>query len=445
MDVRVWSPAASGPLRQDLLQACVHASTQGVVVQGDLTDASFYEQWADVYPLCVILSLRGPLQERVREFAATYLPRAISLVLHHGHPEKSPRTLDNDRELILTWAELLWRPVAAELRHLQSIHRVRELRSFTDDADHIALLLQPDPDPDGLAAALGLRTVLGRNKLSTPIVSFGRVTRPENLAMLRLLDIEVLTIQPEELAGYDRVLLLDTQPGHFSFPLARVDGVIDHHPEVGDYGEIPFLDIRTHYGATSTIIAEYLKAAACSVGQRLATALIYGIKTDTLHLNRSVSDGDLDAYVGLYPHVNTNLLRRMEKPELPRRFAPVLAEALREVAVEGKVLSSCLGEVEREDLIPQIADFLLQFEDVEWVLASGVFEGNVIVSVRNVGYVKNAGDAVKRVVCGWGTGGGHRSMAKAIFPLDLWLGRFGSSKPQDIQREILALFVEELA
>lgn len=444
MEVKVWCPTKTGPLQSELLEACAITGDDAILAKGDLNRSQYYGPWKKYDPVCVVLAFKDEEKhEQARERILEELPEAIILSLLIGHPDKSPRKLDNERELVLTWAELLTRPVSAELRHIQSTHHIKALRDVLDSGDKIALLLQPDPDPDGLAAALALRVVLGRNKVSTPIVSFGRVTRPENLAMMRLLDIEVATIKPEDLKGYDRVALLDTQPSHFPFALPRVDVVIDHHPLTASYASVPYVDIRPQYGATSTILTEYLKAAACPIGQRLATALLYGIKADTLHLNREVIDADLDAFVSLYPNINYNLLRRIEKPELPMRFAPILAEALRGMVCECGVLVTCLGTVEREDLIPQVADFLLQFEDVEWVVCAGVFEGNVVMSIRNVGYVKNAGDVVKRVIAGWGIGGGHRTMAKAIFPTTAWKQRFGTLSAVAIRDEALKMFVEE--
>jgi len=446
MDVRVWCPAKASTLQDELTEACEAIGGEDLIAKGELGKTNFYKQWSKYDPICVVLAFRDADEHRMaRRHIIDDLPEAIILSLKHGHPEESPRQLAGGRELILTWAELLSRPVGAELRHIQTTHLVKKVREVLGEGDRIALLVQPDPDPDGLASALALRTILGRNKVSTPIVSFGKVTRPENLAMMRLLDIEVLRISPKELAEFDRVAMLDTQPSHFGFNLERVDAVIDHHPtaNANPYPNISFVDIRHQYGATSTILTEYLRAAACSIGQRLATALLYGIKADTLLLNREVIDADLDAFVSLYPSINYNLLRRIEKPELPMKFAPVLADALRQMVCESGVVVSCLGQVEREDLIPQVADFLLQFEDVEWVVCAGLFDGNVVMSVRNVGYVKNAGDVVKRVINGWGLGGGHRTMAKAIFPQSEWKNRYGNLTSNAIRDVILSLFLQE--
>ena len=56
--------------------------------------------------------------------------------------------------------------------------------------------------PDGYAgfvlprSGLALRQVLGRNKQTAPLVTFGRVTRPENIAMVKLLEIDAEPLMP---------------------------------------------------------------------------------------------------------------------------------------------------------------------------------------------------------------------------------------------------------
>lgn len=69
--------------------------------------------------------------------------------------------------------------------------RLKELRALVGDSERVAILLQDDPDPDAIASGIALRTLLGRNKLTTPLFSFTDITRPENRAMVQLLEIEV--------------------------------------------------------------------------------------------------------------------------------------------------------------------------------------------------------------------------------------------------------------
>ena len=89
---------------------------------------------------------------------------------------------------------------------------------------------------------------------------------------------------------------MDLQPPHLSIPPKEIDLVIDHHPEQFNY-KSHIKDIRPTYGATSTIVVEYLMCTNNSIGTRLATALLYGIKkSDTFALSREVNEWDVLAF-----------------------------------------------------------------------------------------------------------------------------------------------------
>src|SRR5947208_13770033 len=145
--------------------------------------------------------------------------------------------------------------------------------------------------------------------------------------------------------------------------------------------------------------------------------MLYGIKSDTLGLSREVNEWDVEAFSYLYPLANQNLMRRIERPELPAAALDALSLALKNRRVIDKVAFVHLGRIERDDLIPQMADFSLSFEGIEWAFVSGVYESNYIISVRNVGYVRAAGRVLKEAFGDIGSAGGHASMAKAIIPL----------------------------
>lgn len=312
--------------------------------------------------------------------------------------------------------ELLESNIRWHIRLARTMRRVEEVKQHFEDAESVLILLQDDPDPDAIASGLALRQVLGRNKQTAPLASFGRVTRPENIAMVKLLDIEIDKITKDDLDQFDRIAVVDLQPPHLAIAPEQIDLVIDHHPEQFNY-KSHIKDIRPSYGATSTILLEYLLCAGSGIGTRVATAMLYGIKSDTFALSREVNKWDVEAFSHLYPLANQNIMRRIERPELPPAALDALSHALKNRKVVGKVAFVHLGRVERDDLIPQMADFSLSFEGVEWALVSGVYESNYIISVRNVGYVRAAGRMVKEAFGNIGSAGGHASMAKAIIPL----------------------------
>ena len=312
--------------------------------------------------------------------------------------------------------ELLESHLRWHIRLAKTMRRVEEVRNHFESAESVLILLQDDPDPDAVASGLALRQVIGRNKQTAPLGSFGRVTRPENLSMIKLLEIEIEKITEARLKEFDRIAVVDLQPPHLSHPPAEIDLVIDHHPEQFNY-KSHIKDIRPGYGATASILLEYLLCTESNIGTRLATAMLYGIKSDTFLLAREVNEWDVEAFSYLYPLANQNLMRRIERPELPPAALDALSLALKNRRVVDKVAFVHLGRVERDDLIPQMADFSLSFEGIEWAFVSGVFESNYIISVRNVGYVRAAGRVMKDAFGDVGSAGGHASMAKAIIPL----------------------------
>src|SRR4030066_608396 len=322
--------------------------------------------------------------------------------------------------------------------------KVQSIKELFEDKDKILLLIQADPDPDAIASALAFRHLIGRNRMTAHIVSFGEVTRPENLAMLRLLDIQVDKVGPEVFAKYDGLCMLDVQPPHLGDVLSQtvppVDVLIDHHPEKPGY-QVKIKDIRATYGATSTILTEYLRAVDFNISQRLATALLYGIKSDTLLLGRGVDPADIEAFSYLYPLANTNVLRKIERPEVYPEDIDSFSNALKKRKIIKNILFSHLGRVRREDVIPHFADFSLQIEGVEWSVVSGIFKGNLIISVRNVGYVRSAGVIMKNAFSQLGSAGGHSHMAKAVVPLKNFFRFFGDRRESTIRDRIEDLFL----
>lgn len=336
--------------------------------------------------------------------------------------------------------------VDQEFDHLENLRRVVDLRTLLLPRQKIAILLQPDPDPDGIACGVALRALLGRKSSTCPLVSFGEVKRPENLAMVQALGIDVRTVTGDDLVDYDGLALVDVQPSVFGentpARVRSVDVVIDHHPERPGYDAV-FKDIRPSYGATATILTGYVRAAEMEIRPKLATSLIYGIKSDTQLLGRETSRHDIEAFAFLHAWHSPALLRRIERPALPVGGLKALGRALTHTSVDDGIHLLVLGRV-REDVIPQVADLGLQAEGAEWAIAAGIVNSDLVFSVRNVGYVRGAGDVVRGVVEGLGVGGGHRSMAKGIIPLKAFREVYGRADRATIREALHRAFVKAI-
>jgi len=229
------------------------------------------------------------------------------------------------------------------------------------------------------------------------------------------------------------------QPHYFGEAFHRVDLVIDHHPEQSGYTSV-FKDIRPDYGSTSTILTEHLRSVDVNISERTATAMLYAIKSDTLFFNRQTNRVDLEAFSYLYSVADAAMIRKMEGAEItPERLEYVL-KAYQGGATVDQVFCAFLGSLPREDFIPYVADFFLQLEDVKWTIVAGIVGDSLVISVRNLGYSKNAGEFVRRHFSDIGSAGGHRAMAKAVIPLSAFRDKFG-----DLVAGSLAPRLQELA
>jgi nanoRNase/pAp phosphatase (c-di-AMP/oligoRNAs hydrolase) len=344
----------------------------------------------------------------------------------------------------LDLAELLTQSLTNELGRSLTRARVQQYQRYFADADRVLILLHNEPDPDALAAGLALRNVLRRTRTTAVIGALQGITRPENLRMADLLDIRLETMTPAEFGGFDRIATVDVQPHYFGGMLPRVDLVVDHHPEQPGYTAV-FKDIRADYGSTCTILTEHLRAVDVSISERTATAMLYAIKSDTLFFARQTNRVDLEAFTFLYPLADPALIRKMEGAEITLERLEHVTRALGTSQLRNQVFSAFVGETTREDFIPYTADFLLQVEDVKWTIVSGIVGGQLIVSVRNLGYSRNAGEFVKANFGDIGSAGGHRAMAKAVVPVEKFRGKFGDLSGRGIAARIGEMAEEFLA
>lgn len=283
------------------------------------------------------------------------------------------------------------------------------------------MVAQSVPDPDGMASATALKHLLAEKAgVEGVIATSGKVGRAENRATLQLLGETFEDIDNLDLDSFDLVAMVDTQPGfrNNAWPPERpVDVCLDHHPRCAGEPSAPFSDIRPEYGATSTILTEYLRAARIEPAAPLATALLYGIKTDTQDLSRGAMPADTDAFLYLYPRANPRLLGQIERRPLPRSHFATLARALQACHLYDTVAVCDLGRVESSDAVGEHADFFLRIEGVRWSLCYGICDDRLCLSLRTVLRQGQAGTVMAAMVEDMGSGGGHEMFAGGSVPL----------------------------
>jgi len=343
----------------------------------------------------------------------------------------------------LALSELFGGPLLTEFSRSLTRLKVQQYQRFFADADRVLVLLHNEPDPDALASGLALRNVLRRTRQTCIIAALEGVTRPENVRMVNLLDLHVEPITPAQVAEYERIAMVDVQPHYFGGLIDRVDLVIDHHPEQPGYTAV-FKDIRPDYGSTSTILTEHLRAVDANISERTATALLYAIKSDTLFFNRQANRVDIEAFSYLYPLADAALIRKMEGAEITMERLEYVVKAKQYGRMAEQVFCAFLGTTPREDFIPYVADFYLQLENVKWTIVAGIVNDSLIMSVRNLGYSRNAGEFVRKYFADIGSAGGHRAMAKAVVPLHAFREKFGNLPADAFTERVLNMALEFL-
>src|SRR6266851_3952893 len=411
----------SRSLARRLLEAGV------AVTAGDPRRTETYLK-ADLGPgTCVIVEDNGTRGLRKILQAIRDAGGALIYVLGVGGEASSKRAEEFHTEFpdmaYLSMAELFGGPLLTEFSRSLTRARVQQYQRYFADADRVLILLHNDPDPDAMASGLALRSVLHRTRTTAIIGALQGVTRPENLRMLNLLDIHVDTVTSANLSDYDRIAMVDVQPHYFGGLSDHADLVIDHHPEQPGYAAV-FKDIRPDYGSTSTILTEHLRSVDVSISERTATAMLYAIKSDTLFFTRQTNRVDLEAFSYLYQLADAALITKMEGAEITLERLDYVVKAHKSGALVEQVFCAFLGSTAREDFIPYVADFFLQLEHVKWTVVAGIVNDAMIVSVRNLGYSKNAGEFARRFFADIGSAGGHRSMAKALVPMRAFQEKF---------------------
>ena len=202
--------------------------------------------------------------------------------------------------------------------------RLRKLLSVARSHKRALVLTHDNPDPDAVASACGLAFLLEHGAHVHAQAAYGGIIgRAENKALLKVLHLPIQPVGRVEASQFDLVCLVDTQPEVGNYSLAARSApelVIDHHPARPASLLSAFHDVGGPAGATSTLVTQYLRAARLVPGPTLATALFYGIKSDTRDLGREVEGADVDCYNWLFPHVDKQALSRIEHPQVPARY-----------------------------------------------------------------------------------------------------------------------------
>jgi len=291
-----------------------------------------------------------------------------------------------------------------------SADRLPEFFKQFSSSDQVLVVISADPD--AIACALAVSRLLAGRTAGVTIANVNQVNRPDNLAMIRLLKVPLVAFSDVRTEQFAKLVIVDSQPKHNERMTAlHPQVIIDHHPDSGY--QAPFTDIRPTYGATATILTEYLRAARIVPAQTLATALYHAIKTDTDDFKRQTLAEDLQAFQYLFRRTNIQLARRITQADLRLDYLKYFKTALQYMHLRKGRVFVHLGAVANPDVCVIIADFFMRIHTVSWSIISGVCDKKLVVIFRNDGARKNAGRVAQEGFGSFGSAGGHKTMARA--------------------------------
>lgn len=310
--------------------------------------------------------------------------------------------------------------------------RAKRLLRVLADKKRILITTHQHPDPDALASSFALcRLLQSRLKDAKINVSIkGKIGGGYNAAFLQQSEIHLTPWSDWALRHYDAILLLDVQPAFKLSPLPpHIEplAVIDHHRSRGRRPDYAFSDIRTDVGASSSIVFSYYMELEEDISSDLAAALLFAIETDLAGAAGTPGDLDNVALSSLTLLADTRKLYKMRYAALPQSMYISFASGLTNAVVYEQAMMTHLDSIESAEAPAVIADFLLRFDQVEWVLVTAVGGKNLVMSLRSSDPKRSAADIMRRLVRKIGEGGGHKTKAGGLIPLE-------NGTPTEIER-----------
>lgn len=320
---------------------------------------------------------------------------------------------------------------------------MKQLLDILNCSGKVFIQMHNSPDPDSIASAFGLQYLLAEAGIEAEICYRGEIDKYSTQRMMELLDIRLRNIRDiKDMMEEDYIILIDSQKGNSNVTdfIGNEIASIDHHPVFHKYDYL-FSDIRPQVGACSSIIAHYFLDSKITIPSNIATALIYGIKTDTLDLSRGVSELDLDMFYTLYKAADIDLLNNIQLNQLQFCELTAYSNAINNIRIFENIGISNLGTDCPDSLLGTISDFLMSLKEVEFSIVYSRRNSGVKFSLRNETDYYDAGKIIEKALQGLGSGGGHKTMAGGFIP-DTALKNLDSSFDSFIENWILEILKE---
>jgi len=335
----------------------------------------------------------------------------------------------NGADMILQTGKVLAQTILPKLEAVEMKQSAFTLVDIIKESNGKALtiFLQDNPDPDAIASGLTLKHISKFYDVESNIYYGGDISHQKNKTLINLLNIDLIKAKTKE-----EVMQIVKSAGKIALIEASIpsknnilpeEGVIpnlifDHHQVDMSSVKGDFIDIQPKIGATSTIMTKYIRQLNIKPTSQLATALLYGIRTDTNGFTRNTTSDDLSAASYLSPLVDVSILNQLESPPMSLETLDIIGRAIRNREIRGSYLASFVDFINERDALPQAAEMMLQLEGVNTVLIFGINEDKVQLSARSRDTRVNLGLLLQSAF-GKLNSGGHATMAAGTINLGI--------------------------
>ena len=405
---------------------------------GDIADSELYNVIDSRNLICVaVLSSNDDANiKAVTNFKAT-LPDSVKIISRASDSLKKEEMMAAGAGYVFIPPQIVSKTITEYLDLIETKHIGNRLSKWLEEHRGITLgiVLHDNPDPDAISSAYALTEITKKFDIKADILYDGKIGHHENKAFINLLAISMIKINgPEIFDQYDKLAMVDNSiPSvNNSIPADHPIGIIiDHHSYADIEPSAEFMDIRTNVGASATILTKYLQQMDITVSMELATALLFGIRTDTNDFRRNTTSADFAAASFLHPLSDHDLLTQVETPSMSTETMDILSEAIRNREVYGTTVLSNVGTLRNRDTLPQAADYLLAMEGISTVVVFGIIDDSIYVSARNDDIRVNLGDIMRQAF--GDNAGGHPTAAGA----KISLGVFSAAKDKVVLQKLV--------
>lgn len=289
--------------------------------------------------------------------------------------------------------------------------------------NQIIVQCHDNPDADAIASGYAIYTYLKEHGKDVRLVYGGRnVIRKSNLVMMiKELEIPIENVrhtskeEPTEL-----LITVDCQHGEGNvthYPAETV-AVIDHHRVSKKLPKLQ--EVQSNLGACSTLVWNMLKDEGIdpNENENLATALYYGLYTDTGRLEEIYHEKDMELRDNA--KYNVGLITKLRNANI----------SIEELETAGAALLRCdYNEQYRfavvkagpcdPNVLGLISDMVLEVDAIDVCVVFSVMTNAVKLSIRSCEEDIKANELAAKLCMGIGSGGGHLVKAGGTIQMNL--------------------------